>query len=203
MKNILDILNISIYPLFAITFIYKGLLLKNILRLMKKLEDLISTYKDFPKKGINFKDVLEIVQEPEVFNELILKMSSSEILKNSDAIISIDARGFIFGSAIALQSSKPMIVARKPGKLPGEIVTEKYDLEYGENTLSIQKKSLKKYNSYVIVDDLLATGGTVNCVAKLLKRKEKEILGLLTVVELVALKGRSKFNFPVESSISF
>ena len=170
---------------------------------MKKLEDLISTYKDFPKKGINFKDVLEIVQEPEVFNELILKMSSSEILKNSDAIISIDARGFIFGSAIALQSSKPMIVARKPGKLPGEIVTEKYDLEYGENTLSIQKKSLKKYNSYVIVDDLLATGGTVNCVANLLKRKEKEILGLLTVVELVALKGRSKFNFPVESSISF
>ena len=170
---------------------------------MKKLEDLISTYKDFPRKGINFKDVLEIVQEPEVFNELILKMSSSEILKNSDAIISIDARGFIFGSAIALQSSKPMIVARKPGKLPGEIVTEKYDLEYGENTLSIQKKSLKKYNSYVIVDDLLATGGTVNCVANLLKRKEKEILGLLTVVELVALKGRSKFNFPVESSISF
>ena len=199
----MDILNISIYPLFAITFIYKGLLLKNNLRLMKKLEDLISTYKDFPKKGINFKDVLEIVQEPEVFNELILKMSSSEILKNSDAIISIDARGFIFGSAIALQSSKPMIVARKPGKLPGEIFTEKYDLEYGENTLSIQKKSLKKYNSYVIVDDLLATGGTVNCVANLLKRKEKEILGLLTVVELVALKGRSKFNFPVESSISF
>ena len=170
---------------------------------MKKLEDLISTYKDFPKKGINFKDVLEIVQEPEVFNELILKMSSSEILKNSDAIISIDARGFIFGSAIALQSSKPMIVARKPGKLPGEIVTEKYDLEYGENTLSIQKNSLKKYNSYVIVDDLLATGGTVDCVANLLIRNEKKILGLLTVVELVALKGRSKFNFPVESSISF
>ena len=170
---------------------------------MKKLEDLISTYKDFPKKGINFKDVLEIVQEPEVFNELILKMSSSEILKKSDAIISIDARGFIFGSAIALQSSKPMIVARKPGKLPGEIVTEKYDLEYGENTLSIQKNSLKKYNSYVIVDDLLATGGTVDCVANLLIRNEKKILGLLTVVELVALKGRSKFNFPVESSISF
>ena len=199
----MDILNIFIYPLFAITFIYKGLLLKNNLRLMKKLEDLISTYKDFPKKGINFKDVLEIVQEPEVFNELILKMSSSEILKNSDAIISIDARGFIFGSAIALQSSKPMIVARKPGKLPGEIVTEKYDLEYGENTLSIQKNSLKKYNSYVIVDDLLATGGTVDCVANLLIRNEKKILGLLTVVELVALKGRSKFNFPVESSISF
>ena len=170
---------------------------------MKKLEELISTYKDFPKKGINFKDVLEIIQEPEVFNELILKMSSSEILKKSEAIISIDARGFVFGSAIALQSSKPMIVARKPGKLPGDLVTEKYNLEYGENSLSIQKKSLKKYNSFVIVDDLLATGGTVDCVANILSRNDKEILGLLTVVELVTLKGRSKFNFPVESSISF
>ena len=96
-----------------------------------------------------------------------------------------------------------MIVARKPGKLPGELVTEKYNLEYGENSLSIQKKSLKKYNSYTIVDDLLATGGTVDCVAKLIKRNEKKISGLLTVVELVALKGRSKFDFPVESSISF
>ena len=170
---------------------------------MKKLKELISTYKDFPKKGINFKDVLEIMQEPEVFKELILKMSSSKILKNSEAIISIDARGFVFGSAIALQSSKPMIVARKPGKLPGDLVTEKYNLEYGENSLSIQKKSLKKYNSFVIVDDLLATGGTVECVANILSRNDKEILGLLTVVELVTLKGRSKFNFPVESSISF
>ena len=170
---------------------------------MKKLEDLISTYKNFPKKGINFKDVLEIVQEPEVFNDLILKMSSSEILDKSEAIISIDARGFIFGSAIALKSSKPMIVARKPGKLPGEIVTENYKLEYGENSLSIQKNSLKKFNSYAIVDDLLATGGTVDCVANLLKKNDKKILGLLTVVELVELKGRSKFNFPVESTISF
>ena len=170
---------------------------------MKNLKDFISTYEDFPKKGINFKDVLEIVQEPEVFNELILQMSSSQILEKSEAIISIDARGFIFGSAIALQSSKPMIVARKPGKLPGDLVTEKYNLEYGENSLSIQKKSLKKYNSFVIVDDLLATGGTVDCVANILSRNDKEILGLLTVVELVTLKGRSKFNFPVESSISF
>ena len=170
---------------------------------MKKLKELILTYKDFPKKGINFKDVLEIMQEPEVFIELILKMSSSQILKRSEAIISIDARGFIFGSAIALESSKPMIVARKPGKLPGEIVTGKYNLEYGENSLSIQKSALKKYNSFAIVDDLLATGGTVECVANLLKRNDKKISGLLTVVELLTLKGRNKFNFPVESSISF
>ena len=170
---------------------------------MKSLKEFIDTYKDYPKKGVDFKDVLGIIQEPMVFKELIFKMSSSQILKKSEAIISIDARGFIFGSAIALQSSKPMIVARKPGKLPGDLVTEKYNLEYGENSLSIQNKSLKKYNSFVIVDDLLATGGTVDCVANILSRNDKEILGLLTVVELVTLKGRSKFNFPVESWVSF
>ena len=169
---------------------------------MKKLEKLILTYKDFPKKGINFKDVLEILQEPEVFKELILKMSSSKILKKSEAIISIDARGFIFGSAVALESSKPMIVARKPGKLPGHILTREYDLEYGKNSLSIQSNALKKFNSFVIVDDLLATGGTVNCVSRMLQDQKKEILGLITVIELSKLKGRSKIDFPVESIIS-
>ena len=131
---------------------------------MKKLEDLITTYKDFPKKGIDFKDVLGIIQEPSIFKELILKMSESQIIKNSEAIISIDARGFIFGSAISLISSKPMVVARKPGKLPGDLIKQNYNLEYGENSLSIQKSVLRKYNSFAIVDDLLATGGTVNCV---------------------------------------
>jgi len=169
----------------------------------KRLDELINTYKDFPKKGIEFKDVLGITQEPEVFKELVLKMSSSQIIKNAEAIISIDARGFIFGSAISLQASKPMIVARKPGKLPGKLLEEKYILEYGENSLSIQEKSLKKYNSYAIVDDLLATGGTVNCVSKILKSKNKEVSGLLVVVELEKLKGRLKLNFPIESSLIF
>ncbi len=79
---------------------------------MKKLEDLIFTYKDFPKKGIDFKDVLEILQYPDVFQDLIFKMSSSKFLKNAEVIISIDARGFIFGSTVAIESSKPMLVAR-------------------------------------------------------------------------------------------
>jgi len=170
---------------------------------MKKLNDLIDTYKDYPKKGIEFIDVLGIIQEPKVFKELILKMSSSQIIEKAEAIISIDARGFIFGSAISLQVSKPMIVARKPGKLPGELLEKKYSLEYGENTLSIQKKALLKYKSYVIVDDLLATGGTVECVSDILKRNNKEVTGLLVVIELMKLKGRLKLNFPVESFITF
>ena len=169
---------------------------------MKKLEDLILTHEDFPKRGINFKDVLGIIQYPDIFKELILKMSSNQFLKNAEAIISIDARGFIFGSAVALESSKPMIVARKPGKLPGRIITREYDLEYGKNSLSIQTNALKKFNSFVIVDDLLASGGTVNCVSSLLKDQKKEILGLITVVELKELKGRSKLDFPVKSVIS-
>ena len=169
---------------------------------MKKLEDLILTYKDFPKKGIDFKDVLEILQYPDIFQELILKMSSNQFLKDAEAIISIDARGFIFGSAVALELSKPMIVARKPGKLPGKILTREYDLEYGKNSLSIQSNALKKFESYVIVDDLLATGGTVDCVSRLLKDQSKEILGLITIVELKKLKGRFRLDFPVESMIS-
>ena len=80
------------------------------------------------KKGIFFKDVLELVQEPEVFRELILKMSSSRIIRDCQAILSVDARGFIFGSAIALQTSKPMIFARKAGKLPGEVINQTYEL---------------------------------------------------------------------------
>ena len=169
---------------------------------MKKLEDLIVTYKDFPKKGIDFKDVLEILQYPDIFRDLILKMSSTQFLKNAEAIISIDARGFIFGSAVALESSKPMLVARKPGKLPGRILTREYDLEYGKNSLSIQSNALKKFNSFVIVDELLATGGTVNCVFRLLQEQRKEVLGLITVTELNELKGRTKFDFPVQSIIS-
>ena len=169
---------------------------------MKKLEDLILTYKDFPKKGIDFKDVLEILQYPDIFQDLILKMSSTQFLKNAEAIVSIDARGFIFGSAVAIESSKPMIVARKPGKLPGNLLTREYDLEYVKNCLSIQSNALKKFNSFVIVDDLLATGVTVNCVSSLLRDQRKEILGLITVIELKELKGRSKFDFPVQSIIS-
>ena len=170
---------------------------------MKFLEELIDTYQDYPKQGIEFKDVLGIIQEPKIFKELILNMSSSQIIKNADAIISIDARGFIFGSAISLQTSKPMIVARKPGKLPGELLESNYSLEYGENTLSIQKKAISKFNSYAIVDDLLATGGTVNCVANMIESYNKEVVGILVVVELMKLKGKLKIKFPVESSITF
>ena len=169
---------------------------------MEKLESLIKTYNDFPKKGIAFKDLLGIIQDSEIFRELILRMSLNHVIKNSEAIISIEARGFIFGSAISFQTSKPMLVARKPGKLPGALIQENYYLEYGKSSLSIQKEALKKFNSYAIVDDLLATGGTIDCVANLIRKSDKNICGLITVVELLELNGRSRFNFPVESMLT-
>ena len=170
---------------------------------MEKLENLISTYENYPKSGVSFKDVIEIAQHPSIFQKVILQMAKSKIIREAEAIISIDARGFIFGSAISIQASIPMIVARKPGKLPGELVTKKYSLEYGENSLSIQKKALQRYNSFAIIDDLLATGGTVNCVSELLNKNNKKVVGLLVVVELIKLAGRSKMEFPVESIIKF
>ena len=167
------------------------------------LKKLINDYIDFPIKGIVFKDILPLLQHPEIFSKVIEEMSISTIFKNADAILAIDARGFIFGTAISLFLSKPMIVARKPGKLPGDLIEKSYDLEYGENSLAIQKDSIKKYNSFVIVDDLLATGGTVNCVSKILESNNKKVVGILVVIELLKLEGKLKLNLPVESSITF
>ena len=170
---------------------------------MEKLKKLISTYENYPKTGVNFKDVLEIVHYPKIFKELIIKMASSELIKNAEALISIDARGFVFGSAIALETSKPMIVARKPGKLPGEIIKRKYNLEYGENILTIQENSIKKFNSFAIIDDLIATGGTAECVSKILYDNNKIITGLLVVVELEKLGGALRFTYPLESILKY
>ena len=131
-------------------------------------------------------------------------MAKSKILKEAEAIISIDARGFIFGSAISIQSSKPMIVARKPGKLPGEIVSKKYSLEYGENSLSIQKRALKKYNSFAIVDDLLATGGTAEATCKLVSKLKGNIIGFTVLVELEFLEGRKRLKqYNVHSLVKY
>tara|TARA_Y100001968_G_C18841472_1_gene473747 strand:+ start:27 stop:545 length:519 start_codon:yes stop_codon:yes gene_type:complete len=168
-----------------------------------RLKRLIAEHIDFPKKGIIFKDILPILEHPDIFEELINNMTTSRIFKNADAIISVDARGFIFGTAISMKLSKPMIVARKPGKLPGKLITKSYDLEYGSNSLSIQKEVLERYHSFVIVDDLLATGGTVNCIYDIIKESNKDIVGLSVVIELEKLNARNLIPFPIESQIVY
>ena len=165
------------------------------------LKKLINDHIDFPIKGIVFKDILPLLQHPEIFSKVIERMATSKVFKNADAILAIDARGFIFGTAISLFLSKPMVVARKPGKLPGDLIEKSYNLEYGKNSLAIQKDSIKQYKSFAIVDDLLATGGTVKCVSEMLKDFNKEVSGLSVVIELADLKGRDELKFPVESQL--
>lgn len=169
---------------------------------MSYLKNFIDEYQDFPKKGINFKDILPILKNPQIFKKLIIEMSSWKPFQQCDAVLAIDARGFIFGSAIALEISKPLILVRKKGKLPGALFEENYELEYGSDTLSVQRKSLEGINNFVIVDDLLATGGTVKCVEKLLKVSNKKIIGLAVVIELEELCGKKLFNFPYKSEIA-
>ena len=168
---------------------------------MKKILKYITSYTDYPNKGIIFKDLLGILREPNIFNELIQKMASSQEIQESDAIVAIEARGFIFGSAIAFQSGKPMVVARKPNKLPGKLLTKKYNLEYGANTLTMQQKSIEKYQKFNIIDDVLATGGTVKCVSDLLLSEGKEVTGYNVVIEIKSLNGRSKLLSPVVSQL--
>jgi len=170
---------------------------------VRDFKPLISSYIDFPRKGIIFKDLLGIAQDPEAFKELIDSMSDNQIIKECDAIASIDARGFIFGSPIAINSAKPMVVLRKPGKLPGELISANYELEYGKTTLSIQKNSVKSFSNFAIVDDLLATGGTARCASSLLKSLGKKVTGLVVVAEIVKLNGRDKIDISVSSQVNF
>ena len=168
---------------------------------MKEILEYITNYADYPQKGIIFKDLLGIAREPNIFRLLIDKMASTQEIRNSDAIIAIEARGFIFGSAIAFQSGKPMIVARKPNKLPGKLIMKKYNLEYGTSKLAIQENSIERYQKFNIVDDLLATGGTAKCISDLLLSEGKDISGYSMVVELRTLNGRNKLVGPVRSQL--
>jgi adenine phosphoribosyltransferase len=171
-------------------------------QLERNLLDLFGSYNNFPKEGIVFCDILPVLRDSNVFSELINSMSQSSGIKNSDAIVAIDARGFIFGTAISLVTKKPLICARKPGKLPGDLISDSYELEYGENTLCIQSESIKNFISFSIIDDLLATGGTAACVEKILLSQGKVVNELAVVVELEELKGRNKLNCEVNSQVT-
>ena len=168
---------------------------------MKEILEYITNYDNYPQKGINFKDLLGILREPYIFRDLIDRMASSQEIQNSDAILAIEARGFIFGSAIAFHSNKPMVVVRKPNKLPGELVMKKYDLEYGSNILTIQKEAIERYQKFSVVDDVLATGGTAKCVSDLISSTGKEIIGYSMVVEIKSLRGRENLESPVNSQL--
>tara|TARA_B100000886_G_scaffold339287_1_gene304316 strand:- start:1930 stop:2451 length:522 start_codon:yes stop_codon:yes gene_type:complete len=171
--------------------------------LSERLKESIRDYPDFPKKGIIFKDISPVIADPELFSALINKISNYDIYKETDAIVAIDARGFIFGSAIAKKVKKPLILSRKKNKLPGLLLEESYGLEYGKDSLSIQESAIKPFNNFVIVDDLLATGGTAKSVINMLNKKGKNVLALSVIIELSLLKGSSFLGIPVYSEIKY
>jgi adenine phosphoribosyltransferase len=156
------------------------------------LKKLIREVPDFPKKGILFYDITTLLKDKLGFATLIDALSEKYIGKEVDLVLGMEARGFIFAPALAYRLNAGFVPVRKPGKLPAETAKLSYDLEYGSNTLEIHKDAIQKGQRVLIVDDLLATGGTAAATAKLAHDLGAQIAGLAFVVELDFLKGREK-----------
>jgi adenine phosphoribosyltransferase len=155
-----------------------------------ELKSVIGIYEDFPKQGISFKDINSLIADPMAFKQTIDEMTKVAKALDASLIAIPESRGYIFGAPIAYQLGAGLVPVRKPGKLPGEVVSEEYDLEYGSNTIEIQKKLIKPGDRIVLVDDLLATGGTMMAAIKLIERLGGQIAGLITLIELTELGGR-------------
>src|SRR2546422_2442503 len=156
------------------------------------LKKLIREVPDFPKKGILFYDITTLLKDKLGFATLIDALSENYIGKEIDLVLGMEARGFIFGPALSYRLNAGFVPVRKPEKLPAETVKVTYDLEYGSNALEIHKDAIQKGQRVLIVDDLLATGGTAAATAELAHGLGAEIAGLAFVVELDFLKGREK-----------
>jgi len=157
-----------------------------------ELKKLIREVPDFPKKGILFYDITTLLKDKLGFARLIDALSANYIGKEIDLILGMEARGFIFGPALAYRLNAGFVPVRKPGKLPAATAKVSYDLEYGSNSLEIHKDAITKGQRVLIVDDLLATGGTAVATAQLAAGLGAQIAGLAFVVELDFLKGRDK-----------
>lgn len=171
---------------------------------MKKVEDYIRSIPDFPEPGIIFRDVTSVLQDAEG-----LKLSIDEMIRlldglDFDVIAGAESRGFIFGMPIAYALGKPFILVRKAGKLPCETVSQSYDLEYGQATIEIHKDAIKPGQKVVLVDDLIATGGTMEAAAKLVEQLGGEVVKMIFLIELAGLKGREKLaGYDIASVVSY
>jgi adenine phosphoribosyltransferase len=159
-----------------------------------QLKKLIREVPDFPKKDILFYDITTLLKDKIGFAALIDQLSEQYIGKHIDLILGMEARGFIFGPALAYRLNAGFVPVRKPGKLPAPVAKVSYDLEYGSNTLEIHKDAIQKGQRVLIVDDLLATGGTAEATAKLAADLGADIAGFTFVVELDFLNGREKLK---------
>ena len=158
------------------------------------LKKLIREVTDFPKKGILFYDITTLLKDNLGFATLIDALAEYYLTQKVDLVLGIEARGFIFGPALAYRLNAGFVPVRKPGKLPSVTVKAEYELEYGSNTLEIHKDAIEKGQRVIIVDDLLATGGTAEATAKLASSLGAQIAGLGFVVELDFLSGRKKLQ---------
>lgn len=154
----------------------------------------IRSIPDFPKKGILFRDITPLLQNGKMFGEVIKYFAARYRGKKISAVACIESRGFIFGSALAYELGVGFIPLRKPGKLPYDTYKMKYDLEYGTSTLEIHKDALKHGDRVVLIDDLLATGGTMAAAVKLVKKLGAQVVETDFIIELAALKGKSKLE---------
>ena len=175
-----------------------------------KLKDSIRTVLDFPIEGIQFRDITSLLESPEALNKALIDMTASCMSFKATKIVSIESRGFIFGSPIARDMELPLILARKPGKLPNPTYQRSFKLEYGQATLHIQQNSdFKKDDKIVIVDDLIATGGTAKALASLIAqcwKVPKENILVLALIDLPDLGGSAiieQDGFNVETLIEF
>lgn len=169
-----------------------------------KLEDYIRSIPDFPKKGILFRDVTTLLSEQKAFRKAINDLAKMIKSKKIDYIVSAEARGFIFGGALAYKLNCGFVPVRKPGKLPYKTYCHSYALEYGKDTLEIHKDAFCKGSKVLVLDDLLATGGTALALAKLVEKLGGKVEAITFLIELKALGGRKKMKkYPVYSLIKF
>ena len=160
---------------------------------VEALKALVRTVPDFPKPGILFYDITTLLKDKTGFAKLIDAFAGHYIERKVDLVLGIEARGFIFGPALAYRLNAGFVPVRKPRKLPAPVARETYELEYGSDTLEIHQDAIRPGQRVVLVDDLLATGGTMEATVKLVKQLGGEIVGLAFAVELDFLKGRARF----------
>ena len=171
---------------------------------MKKVEDYVRSIPDFPEPGIIFRDVTSILQDADGLQLAIDEMQRFVEEVDCDVICGTESRGFIFGMPIAYNLHKPFVPIRKKGKLPLETIEESYDLEYGSATIEMHKDSIKPGQKVVIIDDLIATGGTVAACAKMIERLGGEVTRIVFLMELAGLKGRETMaKYDVKSVIRY
>jgi len=159
-----------------------------------KLRELIRDVPDYPKKGIVFKDITTLIKRGDAFDEVVNIFLEKCKDKNVDVVAAVESRGFIFGGALANKLKVGFVPIRKFGKLPADTVEQKYDLEYGTDTLEIHKDAVTPGQKVLIVDDLLATGGTIKAACKLVEKLGGEVVGILVMIELGFLNGRDKLT---------